>query len=212
MLQNIGKYIRILAIVLAILSFLGFAALGTFFLLAALDDGVSYELRTAGIQAAVIGYVLCLLTPFLNLLIYGFGVLISTVQAQAEDSKKTREILQSALSDGLLAEEIARKSGQVQAILLSRMAAHATAPATQKVSRAPVQRPVKEAEAPQAPAEEKPIPTQIARTEQAPVVEEAPATEQIPVKEAPADAPFADASSLEIPAFLQPLSADEETF
>ena len=36
MLKNIGKSIRILAIVLAILSFLGFAALGTFFLLAAL--------------------------------------------------------------------------------------------------------------------------------------------------------------------------------
>ena len=208
MLKNIGKSIRILAIVLAILSFLGFAALGTFFLLAALESSVSDELRAAGIQAAVISYVLCLLTPFLNLLIYGFGVLISTAQAQAEDSKKTREILQSALSDGLLAEEIARKSGQVQATLLARMATYMSAPPAKKASRAPVQRPVKEAEAPKAPVEEKTDTVQAvkAETEQAPVAEEAP------VKGAPAAAPFTDSSSLELSAFLRPLSADEETF
>ena len=62
------------------------------------------------------------------------------------------------------------------------------------------------------PAEEKPLPVQTTKAEQASVVEKAPVTKQIPVKEAPADALFADSSSLELPAFLQPLSADEETF
>ena len=201
MLQNIGNSIRILAIVLAILSFLGFAALGTFFLLAAQKEGISEELKTAGIQAAVIGYALCVLTPFLNLLVYGFGVLISTVQAQAEDSKKAREILQTALSDGLLAEEIARKSAQAQAVLLSRMAAQAPTSSAKKTSRAPVQRPVKEAaDAPKPSAPEKPDTAQ------------APEAEPISTKESLHSAPFTDSTSAELPAFLQPLSADEETF
>ena len=200
MLQNIGKSIRILAIVLAILSCLGFAALGTFFLLAALEEGISEELKTAGIQAAVISYVLCVLTPFLDLLIYGFGALISTAQAQAEDSKKVKEILQSALSGGLLAEDIARRSAQTQAELLARMAAQAPAAPAKKASRAPVQRPVKEtADAPKSPVAEK------IDTVQAPEAEQAPTKEIFPTT------PFAD-SATEIPAFLQPLSADEETF
>ena len=93
MFKNIGKTLRVLAIVLAVLCFVGFAALGTLSLLAALEKGVSAELKTAGIQAAIISYALCVLTPFLNLILYGFGTMITATQEQAQDSKKIKELL-----------------------------------------------------------------------------------------------------------------------
>lgn len=210
MFKNIGKTIRVLAIVLAALSFLGFTALGTLMLLAALGTGISDELESAGMQAAVICFALGILTPFLNLILYGFGTLISTAQAQAEDSKKTREMLQTALSDGMLSEEIARKSAQMQAKLLAHVAAQAPAAdkAAKKPSRAPMQRPVKEIE--EAPAAPQKAP--------APVKEESatPAPAFIPGQQsAPSFAPFAPptpAAPTGGASLLQPLSGNEETF
>lgn len=227
MFKNIGKTIRVLAIVLAALSFLGFMALGTLMLLAALGTGISDELESAGMQAAVICFALGILTPFLNLILYGFGTLISTAQAQAEDSKKTREMLQTALSDGMLSEEIARKSAQMQAKLLAHVAAQAPAAdkAAKKPSRAPMQRPVKEIE--EAPAAPQKAP--------APVKEEAPAPAFIPMKKEPAKEESATPAPAFIPgqqsapsfapfapptpaaptggaSLLQPLSGNEETF
>ena len=198
MFKNIGRSIRVLAVVLATLCFLGFAALGTLMLLYALDPAVSNELYVAGLQAAVICYALCVLTPFLNLILYGFGTLISAAQAQARDSQKTREMLQTALSDGMLSEEIARKSAQAQTKLLEYMMTHAPAaekPAAKKSSRAPMQRPVKEIEDTQEPAKEAPV--------QAPTVpEEAPAPAFIPVTPAP-QAPTAKEEPLKpAPAFI----------
>lgn len=229
MFKNIGKTIRILAIVLAALSFLGFAALGTLSLLASMEVGISDELEKAGLQAAIICYALAVITPFLNLILYGFGTLISTAQAQAEDSKKTREMLQTALADGMLSEEIARKCAQAQAKLLAQVAAQAPTAekAAKKPSRAPMQRPVKEiSETPATtpPVQEEPI--------QEEPVQDAPAfipTKQIPQKEktvaqspiqaAPAFIPVTPATPAVTPAvptetatLLQPLSADEETF
>lgn len=230
MFKNIGKSIRVLAIVLAALSFLGFAALGTLMLLAALDSGISSELYTAGLEGAIICYMLCILFPFLNLIIYGFGTLITAAQSQAEDSKKTREMLQTALSDGMLSEEIARKSAHAQTKLLEYMMTHATAdkaPAPKKNSRAPMQRPVKEIEEYSAPAQE--------IAQEAPVQDEAPAPAFIPaaqVKEqteesvqevtpAPAFIPLAQPTPFRAPAtaiptgtasILRPLSDEEETF
>jgi hypothetical protein len=81
MFKNIGKTIRVLAIVLAALTFLGFVALGTLSLLAALQAGISEELQLAGMQAAIICYVLGILTPALTLILYGFGSLVSSAKA-----------------------------------------------------------------------------------------------------------------------------------
>ena len=230
MFKNVGKSIRVLAIVLATLSFLGFGALGTLMLLTALDPFVSEELYVAGLEGAIICYALCILTPFLNLVLYGFGKLVSAAQSQAEDSKKTREMLQNALSDGMLSEEIARKSAQAQTKLLEYMMTHAPAteaPAPKKNSRAPMQRPVKELEETPAPVQEAPaeeasveeapapafIPvTPIPVEEQAPVVEEAPAPAFIPVaKPATFRTPTA-AIPTETASLLKPLSDEEETF
>ena len=232
MFKNIGRSIRVLAVVLAALSFLGFAALGTLMLLYALDPAVSNELYVAGLQAAVICYALCVLTPFLNLILYGFGTLISAAQAQARDSQKTREMLQTALSDGMLSEEIARKSAQAQTKLLEYMMTHAPAaekPAAKKSSRAPMQRPVKEIEDTQEPAkeasvqapavpEEAPAPAFIPATpapqKQAPAAKEAPlkpAPAFIPVTPAPFRAPTAAVPG-ETTSILTPLSNEDEIF
>ena len=237
MFKNIGKTVRVLSIVLAALSFLGFAALGTLSLLAAMEAGISKELETAGMQAAIICYALAVLTPFLNLILFGFGTLITAAQEQAQDSKKAREMLQAALSDGMLSEEIARKSAQAQSKLLehllSKMPASEKAP--KKPSHAPVQRPVKEITPPAAPAQEAPVQVSPAQmTEQEPNAQPAPAfipmaqasaqqpAQQPPTQQAPAFAPMppmgtpfrspAPAVSGEADDFLKPLSGNEETF
>ena len=236
MFKNIGKTIRVLAIVLAALCFLGFAALGTMTLIAALDAAISYELYVAGLQAAIVCFALSILTPFLNLILYGFGTLISSVQAQAEDGKKTKEMLQAALSNGMLSEEIARKSAQAQAKLISHLLAHASdaeKAEPKKNSRAPVQRPVKDVE--KATVQET---AQYARAQEAPTQEEhtvsayvsAPATrepadekenaEESPVQPAPAFIPVVStpfraptpAVPTETASILQPLSNDNEIF
>lgn len=232
MFKNIGKSIRVLAVVLAVLCFLGFAALGTLMLLTALDPAISNELYVAGLQAAVICYALCILTPLLNLILYGFGTLVSAAQAQARDSQKTREMLQAALSDGLLSEEIARKSAQAQTKLLEYMMTHAPAAekaAPQKSTRAPMQRPVKEIEEVQSPAKEAPAQAPAVPEEApapafipvaAPVQERSPAPKETPVQPAPAFIPVTPvafrAPSAAVPtetaSILKPLSDQDEVF
>jgi hypothetical protein len=240
MFKNIGKTIRVLAIVLAALTFLGFVALGTLSLLAALQAGISEELQLAGMQAAIICYVLGILTPALTLILYGFGSLISAAKVQAENAQRTQEMLRAALSDGMLSEEIARKSAQAQAKLLAHVMSQmpAAEKPVQKNTQAPRQRFVSEiaTESTEAPAAE-------------PVEEAAPAfipVQQVPVQEvavqeasndeataeeaapAPAFIPVTTVrSSLQTPApfqaptpatptagasVLKPFSGDEETF
>lgn len=138
MLKNIGRSLRVLALVLAGLCFAAFAAFGTLCLISALGEDVDEALKTAGLQAACISFALALLTPFLQLVTYGLGVLIETAQAQAQDSKRVREILQASLADGLLSDEIARKYGIVLTKILPQIQVQAPAATT----GAPVQRPV----------------------------------------------------------------------
>ena len=142
MFKNIGKTIRVLAIVLAALTFLGFVALGTLSLLAALQAGISEELQLAGMQAAIICYVLGILTPALTLILYGFGSLVSAAKVQTENAQRTQEMLRAALSDGMLSEEIARKSAQAQAKLLAHVMSQmpAAEKPVQKNTQAPRQR------------------------------------------------------------------------
>ena len=222
MFKNIGKTLRVLAIVLAALSFLGFTALGTLFLLATLETGISDELQTAGLQAAIICYALAVLTPFLDLILYGFGTMISAAQSQAEDSRKTREMLQTALSDGMLSEEIARKSGQVQAKLIAQLLAHAPSNSAPKNTRAPMQRPVEEAVAapvaPQMPVET-PVasPAPVAAPMPAPVQEEEDTEEETPMAPAPAFIPIKPVTPFPVTpvanaTVLRPLSGEDETF
>ena len=176
MFKNIGKTIRVLAIVLAALTFLGFVALGTLSLLAALQAGISEELQLAGMQAAIICYVLGILTPALTLILYGFGSLVSAAKVQAENAQRTQEMLRAALSDGMLSEEIARKSAQAQAKLLAHVMSQmpAAEKPVQKNTQAPRQRFVSEiaTESTEAPAAE-------------PVEEAAPAPAFIPVQQVP---------------------------
>ena len=207
MLKNIGRSLRVLALVLAGLSFVGFAAFGALCLISALGDGVDETLKTAGLQAAVIGFALAVLTPFLQLITYGLGVLIETAQAQAQDSKRTREILQSSLADGLLSDEIARKCGIVLTKILPQIQVQAPAAPTS----APVQRPVAQPVAPVA----APVQEEVEEVEEEIVadevcvekIEEAPATVQAPAK----PAPVKPAPVKPVGAWL-PLSDDNETF
>ncbi len=239
MFKNIGKTIRILAIVLASLFFLGFVALGTLALLAALEPGISNDLQTAGLQAAILCYALGILTPFLMLILYGFGTLISAAQTQAQNAQKTHDMLRAALSDGMLSEEIARKSAQAQAKLLAHVMSQmpAAEKPAQKNTHAPRQRFVSEiatepAEAPAArPTEEEAapapafIPAQQSPVQEAPVQKEAPVEEEAPapafipvttVKSSPqTPSPFqapTPATPTANASILRPFSDDEETF
>lgn len=137
MFKNIGRSVRVLSLVLAGLCFIGFAVFGTLCLFAALGDGVDDTLKTAGIQAAIICYVLAVLTPFLQLITYGLGALIDAAQESAQDNKKIKEILQSTLVDGQLSAEIARKSAMALDNSLARL--QTLIPQNEN---APVQRPV----------------------------------------------------------------------
>ena len=242
MFKNIGKTLRVLAIVLAVLCFLGFAALGTLSLLAALEKGLSKELKTAGLQAAIICYALSILTPFLNLVLYGFGTLITAAQEQAQDSKRIKEMLQSALADGMLSEEIARKSAQAQTKLLAHVMAKSATSADkpQKPVRGPVQRLVSElnngpeeklAQAARPIAEEHPVQESsaspvasepVAEPVQAPHTDEERSTESSAQEEsvfapAPAFIPVKPVTTTPVTPIanatvLRPLSGDEETF
>ena len=221
MLKHIGRSLRVLAFVLAGLSFAGFAAFGALCLISALGDGVDETLKIAGLQAAVISFALAVLTPFLQLITYGLGSLIETAQACAQDSKRTREILQASLADGLLSDEIARKSGIVLTKILPQIQVQATAAPTS----APVQRPVAQPVAPvAAPIQEEVVEEEevvadeicVEKIEEAPVAVQAPA----PVKQAPAkQAPVKQAPVKPTPAkplspnsAWRPLSDDSETF
>ena len=214
MFKNIGRSIRILAIVLAALCFAAFAAFGVLCLLAALEDGVNEALKTAGLQAAIISFVLALLTPFLQLITYGLGVLIDTVRDQAQDSKRVREILQASLADGLLSDEIARKSGMVMTKLLPQIQAQATATPT----GAPVQRPVAQPTAPVAAVEPPVEEEEVAPAEDEITVEkitEAPAELQSPApKPAFKPAPVTPKPAKPLPqnGTWRTLTDDEETF
>ena len=226
MFKNIGKTLRVFSIVLAVISFLGFAALGTLMLLTALDPFISQELYVAGMQAAIICYALAIITPFLDLILYGFGTMISAAQSQAEDSRKTREMLQTALSDGMLSEEIARKSGQVQAKLIAQLLAQAPSNAAPRNTRAPMQRPVEEAVtapvAPQMPVEAPvaaptPVAAPVTEPEPATVQKEETATEETPLAPAPAFIPIKPVTPFPVTpvanaTVLRPLSGEDETF
>lgn len=195
MFKNIGKWIHAISLIMAALCFIGFAVFGVLCLMAATEQGVDETLKKAGMQAAYICFGLAIVTPFLNLIVYGFGSLIIASQQQAENSKKTRELLQSALSGGMLSDEIARKLGQVQAQMLSQLQTRtqqAPQSAAPRAYRAPIQRPVEEPataqEAPKAaPAAPVATPIPVQASEPAPVQETAP--QQTPV--APTQTPVA---------------------
>lgn len=217
MFKNIGRSLRVLALVLAGLCFAAFAAFGVLSLLAALADGVDEALKTAGLQAACISFALAILTPFLQLITYGLGVLIDTQKEQAQDSKRVREILQASLADGLLSDDIARKCGMVMAKVLPQLQMQAPAAAT----AAPVQRPVAQPAAPapvveeavqeEAPPAEDEIRVETIAEAQAEVQAPAPAKAQ-PSKPTPAKpAPVKPAPAKPVGAW-RPLSDNEETF
>ena len=211
MLKNIGRSLRVLALVLAVLCFAAFAAFGVLCLLSAFEEGVDETLKTAGLQAACISFALAILTPFLQLITYGLGVLIDTQKEQAQDSKRMREILQASLADGLLSDEVARKSGTVMADLLPQIRVQAPAAPT----TAPVQRPVAKPVAPaiqkevkeeaSAPAEDEIRVETIAEAQaeaKAPAPVKAQPSKPAPVKPTPAKPVGA----------WRPLSDDNETF
>ena len=215
MLKNIGRSLRVLALVLAGLSFAGFAAFGALCLISALGDGVDEALKTAGLQAAIISFALAVLTPFLQLITYGLGTLIDTAQASAQDSKRVREMLQASLADGLLSDEIARKSGIVLTKILPQIQVQAPAAPT----GAPVQRPVAQPVAPIAVPVEEEVEEEVVvedevcveKIEEAPVAVQAPApAKQAPVKPAPVKP--TPAKPLSPNGAWRPLSDDSETF
>lgn len=239
MFKNIGKTIQILSFVLAALCAVGFILFGVLCILAAFEEGVTEALQKAGIQAAITCFVMALISPFLFLVLYGFGTLIITTQKQAQEAQKTREMLHAALADGLLSDEIARKTGIVFSKVMAQMPAQA--PQQKQSARkehAPVQRPVTEAVAPVAPVapaapvapvapvapaapavveEPAPASAQAAPVAPAPVVETVKEPEPVkaepsPVKPAPAYArPITPRPATPI-AGAKPIDSDEETF
>lgn len=152
MFKNVGKTIRILSVILAILCFVALLALGVFCLLRALADGVDETLKTAGIQGAVICGVAAVIVPWLFFALYGFGLVVTASEKQAEDEKEIKEMLRHALAEGLLSDEIARKTAQAQEKVLGRLQMQAPQTAQNRGTQAPVQRFVTEPV--EAPAEE----------------------------------------------------------
>ena len=231
MFSNIGKKIQLLSLILAGLTFVSFVALGALCLIAALGAGVNEELSKAGIQAAVISFVLALILPLCSWILYGFGEMVTASKKQAEDTKEIKEMLRSSLSEGLLSDEIARKMGQVL-LKLQQTQAQAQPQAPQQAgqrSRAPVQRFVEEPVAPQPapqPVYQAPAPVQPAYqpTPAAPAAVEAPVeAPAAPVAQpaAPA-APIAPAAPAQAAYTVKPATAigearplqrnDEEAF
>ena len=220
MFKNIGRSIRILAIVLAALSFALFAAFGVLCLLAALADGVDEVLKTAGLQAAIISFALALLTPFLQLITYGLGTLIDTARENVQEGKRVRDLLQAALADGRLSDEIARKSAMAMTKVLPQIQIQAPAAPT----GAPVQRPVaqpvspvEDVEAAEPPVEEEPVPVEdevaVERIEEVPAEAQAPAPKPVS-KPVPKPAPVKPKPAKPLPqnGTWRTLTDDEETF
>jgi len=217
MFKNIGRSVRILAIVLAALSFALFAAFGVLCLLAALADGVDEVLKTAGLQAAIISFALALLTPFLQLITYGLGALIDTARENVQEQKRVRDLLQAALAEGRLSDEIARKSAMAMTKVLPKLQMQAPAAPT----GAPVQRPVAQPAAPvvteEPPAEEEPVPVEdevaVEKIEEVPAEAQAPAPKPVP-KPVPKPAPVKPKPAKPLPqnGTWRTLTDDEETF
>lgn len=125
--SNIGKRIRVLAAVIAIVLLVLFLALAAVFLLAGLRAS-DPTMREAGFEGAVLFLILALVAPFFTYLLYGFGKLVESAAAQAEYSKEMRDILKKSLTDGTLSDETARKVG----IVLAKALPAATAKAPYK--------------------------------------------------------------------------------
>ncbi|MBQ8356952.1 MAG: hypothetical protein IJX39_03990 [Clostridia bacterium] len=193
MFKNIGKRIRFLAVLLAILSFVGCLALAAFFLFSALNTA-DETLRTAGFQGVVISVVCAVLLPMFTWLLYGFGTLVSNSEKQLETEKETKELLRHALSDGALSEEVARKLTQALSKLAPTAAPAQAAPQKPKpLAARPVARPARpapsvEETAPAEPVREAPPAEPAAPVE--PVGFEAPAPAAQPVEENSRTAPI----------------------
>lgn len=142
MFKNIGKRIRLLAAILAIVTFVSFLALAVVFLVATLraEDATT---RMAGIEGTILFVVLALFLPLFSWILYGFGTLVESGEKQAADTREMRDILKKALADGALSDEIARKTGMALAKITA-----ATAPRAGMAQTRPVVRPTVTPQAP----------------------------------------------------------------
>lgn len=199
MFKNIGKRIRLLSVMLAILTFAVFLVLAIVFLVAALraEDPTT---RAAGIEGTILFVVLALFLPLFSWVLYGFGKLVESHEKQAADTKEIRDMLKKALSDGALSDEIARKTG----IVLAKLPAAATAHRSGVAQTRPVVRPAvmpKAASAPQPAVPVTPVTmpaTPVAASADEPVVTEPAAfAESTPAATpgAPVETPSAPASN-----------------
>ena len=187
-LHQIGKIIKKFALVLGVLLLAAFLGLGVACILAAGAEDVDEALKTAGLQAAVISFVLAILSPLFSLVLYAVGATACAVHKQAEDLGEMKALLRQALSDGMLSEEVARKVAQSQEKLLAQL--QAAAPAKSAPTNAPVQRyveePIEQAEETEEVAE---APETEAETAADEITDKAEAAEQNEELTAPAQAP-----------------------
>lgn len=154
MFRNIGKRIRFLAILVAILTLVVFLALAVVFLVAAFraEDATT---RAAGIEGAILFAVLALFLPLFSFVLYGFGNLVEAGEKQAADMREVRDMLKKALADGALSDEVARKTGVVLSKLTAAPAPRAgVAPSRPVVAQRPAPTVRRE---PQAPAFATPV-------------------------------------------------------
>ncbi len=142
--KNVGKKIRIVALALSFVCALAALAFGVLCLSAALADNVNEALRSVGIRTALISFAVAVVCPFLSFPLIGLGTLVIHAERRAESDKRIEELLQKAIGEGLLAEEIARGVGNTLQDKLTAVQVVAAAPAP---TGAPIQRPVTEIEA-----------------------------------------------------------------
>ncbi len=165
--QDVGKKIRILALILALITTLVFLVFGAICLINALADGVNETLRKTGIQAAVISFALAALCPFLSFPLIGLGTLVIHAERRAESDRRVEELLQKAIGEGLLADDIARGVGNA---IADKLTVVQSAPVAAPPSNAPVQRFVEEIEEKPAPAQ-KAAPVMPKKAPVAPVID-----------------------------------------
>ena len=125
--KDISKKIKLFAWVFAIFFSVAPLALAVWFLIAALRTGDAV-LRAAGIEGAVLFFVLGLILPMFSFLIYGFGERLAQREREAEVTREMRDLLRQALAEGALSDDISRK--------LSGVIAKATAEALARAPRA----------------------------------------------------------------------------
>ena len=207
--KNVTERIKKLALILALVSFVACLFMVVLFVVATIRTNDA-DLRVAGIEGILLFAALAVILPMFSWLVYGFAELVKNSERQAESEREIKDLLRTALADGVLVDELARKlAAAMPKAVVAESSPAAQGPLAQVRVTAPAPKPA-------APV-----------VEQAPVATTAAAAvdaQTAPVQTAPAQAvPVEDATAQNAPAVqedavisaaeqIKPLRANKREF